>query len=198
MTTLTTNGFLSISRPSAGLRIAQVVGLTTTAFYYGVAASHSFSTTPAILRSPAPLLAKQWTTMRDSDKLSPAIVPVGLGALFGWLASREPRNSIPFILYAASASLLALCVPYTVFVMGPIEQRLAHKSHQLASVALTATDAEAGAEETVHQLVDRWALLNLGQVVLMGGAAELALWAALDQLSVVSAAVSLASGANSM
>ena len=86
MTTLTTDGLFSITDRSSGLRIAQAVGLST-AFYYGLSAAATFTTTPAILLSPAPLLAKQWKTMRDSDKLSPIGIPLSTG-VFAWLALR--------------------------------------------------------------------------------------------------------------
>ncbi|KAK4548624.1 hypothetical protein LTR36_009534 [Oleoguttula mirabilis] len=184
----------------SGIRIAQVVGLTTTAFFAGKTFAKSFSATPALLHAPAPLLAKQWKTMHDSDKaLAPAVVAIGT-SVFGYLASREPRNSKAFILYTTSASLLALCVPYTLILAEPIIQKLEQKAQDLASASLTDTAAEAGVrqEDTVHQLVDKWATVNLGRTILTGIAALTATWAAVDKLDIVPATIKLAGGAGRM
>lgn len=47
-------------------------------------------------------------------------------------------------------------------------------------------DEEVGVkrEETVHYLVDQWALWNLGRAVLTGTAAVLAAWAAVERLCI--------------
>ncbi|KAK5125311.1 hypothetical protein LTR85_000420 [Meristemomyces frigidus] len=185
---------------SSGIRIAQVLGLTTTAFFCGKTFSQSFSTTPALLQAPAPLLAKQWKTMFDSDKmLAPAVVAIGT-SVFSYLASREPRNTKHFILYTTSASLLALCVPYTYLLSEPINQKLEQKAQDLASTSLTDSAAEAGVakEETVHQLVDKWATMNLGRTILTGIAALTATWAAVDRLEVVPSAFKFTLGADRM
>ena len=79
---------------------------------------------------------------------------------------------------------------------GPTERKLTQKVQELANAQLTDTNTQAGTTESVHQLVDRWAMLNLGRTFLVGIAANLAIWAAVDRLEIVPAAVSLASGAN--
>ena len=86
--TMPTQGLLPTSSPSSGLRTAQVIGLTTTAFLCGRTFSLSFSTTPALLQAPAPLLARQWKRMFDGEKaLAPAVV-AGASCIFGYLSSR--------------------------------------------------------------------------------------------------------------
>lgn len=88
MATLTNKGIFYTEELSSGIRAAQVLGLTATAFFCGKTYSQSFSTTPALLQAPAPLLARQWKTMFDSDKaLSPAVVALG-SSIFTFLASR--------------------------------------------------------------------------------------------------------------
>ncbi|KAI7088826.1 hypothetical protein KC356_g2998 [Hortaea werneckii] len=163
MATLTNKGIFYTEELSSGIRAAQVLGLTATAFFCGKTYSQSFSTTPALLQAPAPLLARQWKTMFDSDKaLPPAVVALGSG-IFTYLASREPISSRHFVLYTTSATLLLTCIPYTFVVGEPINQKLEKKAEHLSSASLTDAAAEAGVaqEETVHQLVDRWATMNL-------------------------------------
>ncbi|KAI7160800.1 hypothetical protein KC349_g3296 [Hortaea werneckii] len=200
MATLTNKGVFYTEELSSGIRTAQVLGLTATAFFCGKTYSQSFSTTPALLQAPAPLLARQWKTMFDSDKaLSPAVVALG-SSIFTYLASREPISSRHFVLYTTSATLLLTCIPYTFIVGEPINQKLEKKAKDLSSASLTDVAAEAGVaqEETVHQLVDRWATMNLGRTLLTGIAAIAATWAAVDRLEVVPAAARLAGGADRM
>ena len=98
----------------------------------------------------------------------------------------EPRFSKPFLLYTASASLLALCVPYTYFLGEPISQKLEAKANSFATASITEEGAEVGVkqEETVHYLVDRWATMNLGRTVLTGISAMLATWAAVERVKI--------------
>ncbi|RMY34874.1 hypothetical protein D0866_04988, partial [Hortaea werneckii] len=105
-----------------------------------------------------------------------------------------------FVLYTTSATLLLTCIPYTFIVGEPINQKLEKKAKDLSSASLTDAAAEAGVaqEETVHQLVDRWATMNLGRTLLTGIAAIAATWAAVDRLEVVPAAARLAGGADRM
>ncbi|KAI6798967.1 hypothetical protein KC332_g14462 [Hortaea werneckii] len=198
MATLTNKGMFYTEELSSGIRAAQVLGLMATAFFCGKTYSQSFSTTPALLQAPAPLLARQWKTMFDSDKaLSPAVVALGSG-IFTYLAAREPMSSRHFVLYTTSATLLLTCIPYTFIVGEPINQKLEKKAKDLSSASLTDAAAEVGIaqEETVHQLVDRWATMNLGRTLLTGIAALTATWAAVDRLEVVPAAARLAGGAD--
>lgn len=100
------NGTFFTDSPSAGLRVAQVLGLTSTAFltgmhiagkdscsrstkiYTGKAFAASFSTTPALLEAPAPLLARQWKKQFDTDKfVAPAIALFSSG-VFSYIAYR--------------------------------------------------------------------------------------------------------------
>lgn len=67
--------------------------------------------------------------------------------------------------------------------------KLEDKNKSLASASLTDSSVEAGVakKETVHQLVDRWATVNLGRSALAGLSAVLAAWAAVDRIKMVRA-----------
>nr|OQO20156.1 hypothetical protein B0A51_10802 [Rachicladosporium sp. CCFEE 5018] len=165
---------------SIPVRAIKIFGLTATAFLAGKTFNSSYSTTPALLLAPAPLLAKQWKKQFDVDHnlvvgLAFSSVPV-----LGFLAYRAPPPSLVRKLYALATVLLASVVPYSALLMMPITQQLAQKARTLASASLTDTDAEVGVsqEDSVHQLVDRWAIRNLGRSVLIGLSALVAAWAA--------------------
>lgn len=75
----------------------------------------------------------------------------------------------------------------------PINRQLESKAKTLA---LSATEDGVPKEETTHALVDKWATVNLGRVVIAGVSALVATWAAVDRTEVVPAMFSLSTGAN--
>lgn len=84
-------------------------------------------------------------------------------------------------------------IPYTFFIGDPVNRQLEAK---VQSLALTATEDGVSKEETTHALVDKWATINLGKVVIAGISALVATWAALDREEVVPATFSFSTGAN--
>lgn len=62
------------------------------------------------------------------------------------------------------------------------------KAEDLKRASIEDATVEAGVAEsdTVHQLVDKWATMNLGRTILTGVAAVLATYAAVDTLKVAS------------
>lgn len=107
-----------------------------------------------------------------------------------------PKSNI-FKYYVGSATLIASLAPYLVLVMNPINEKLMTAATKYESASL-ADDVEAGVaqEETVHQLVDRWATFNLGRAIITGASAVCAAMAVVRPLEVVEyAAMKLASGA---
>ncbi|KXT02818.1 hypothetical protein AC578_5368 [Pseudocercospora eumusae] len=188
--------FYTTNLPS-GLRIAQVAGLTLSGFLAGTTFAAS-AATPALLKAPAPLLAKQWKTMFDANKLIAPVACLFSAGVFGYIGYREDKWTLPATLYTASASLLLSLVPYTYLLGEPINQKLEKKAQSLASVAITDAQAESGVskEETTHALVDKWATINLGRAVISAASTAIAIWAAVDRTEVVPATARLAAGAN--
>ncbi|TKA78213.1 hypothetical protein B0A55_03771 [Friedmanniomyces simplex] len=201
MAALTNKGLFYTEELGTTIRIAQVLGLTSTAFLAGKTFAASFAAVPALLHAPAPLLAKQWKTLFDADKLvNPVVSAIGLG-VFSFFAYRDPNpGSRHQILYTTAAALLASFIPYSLLLLGPISAKLEQKAQDLASTSLTDTVAESGMakEETTHVLVDRWATVNLGRTLLSFVAAVAATWAAVDRLEVVPAVGKLVGGADRM
>lgn len=98
------NGAFYTDTLSTPLRIAQVVGLTSTvspllhepdgcqplgqAFLAGKTFTSSFSTVPALLLAPAPLLAKQWKKQFEADKIVAPVVALFSSGIFSYIAYR--------------------------------------------------------------------------------------------------------------
>ncbi|KAI5243213.1 DUF1772-domain-containing protein [Aureobasidium subglaciale] len=190
---------ISATRPTTGIRVAQVVGLTASAYLAGSLGSFSFMSVPALMDAPAPLLAKQWKKIFDIGKVTLPPLALVSGAIFGYLAYREPTDSSSFNLYTAAAILVPSIVPYTVFVMSAVNNKLQDKATSLANASLTDVEVEAGAEgETAHQLLEKWATLNLGRSLLPLIGTLAAGWAIADKFEVLGLGAVLKTGADRM
>jgi hypothetical protein len=111
----------------------------------------------------------------------------------------EDTKSLPFKLNLAATLLIPSIVPFTFAFMAPTNNKLIEKRDALAMVAAEDKTAEAGVarEETVHALLDKWAVLNLGRAMIVGLGSILAMWASLSKLEVVAfSEMGLKSGAN--
>ncbi len=222
MAALTNRGLFYTEELGSMIRVAQVLGLTSTAFLAGKVFASSFTAVPAILHAPAPLLAKQFKTVFDSDiyvNSIASVVGTGVFWFFAYrgtlhpLSSAESMWSCPIltsadpnpgsrhqILYTTAAALIAAAVPYSFMFLQPISRQLLQRADDFANTSLTDTAAESSLaeEETTHVLVDRWATLNLGRSLLCCVAALSATWAAVDRLEVVPAVGKIVGGADRM
>ncbi|KAF2092071.1 hypothetical protein K490DRAFT_32435 [Saccharata proteae CBS 121410] len=178
------------------VRVAQAVGITASAFLCGQMAGSSYQLVPSIMQAPAPLLARQF---KKSFEMGITTVP---GLMFSslvcaWLATREPISSSAFKLYTAAAVLLPSCIPYTLLVMKPIQDKLCARADSLTALEDEAAEAGIAQEDTVHGMVDKWATLNLGRTVINGVAALCVAWATISKVDVVGfERVGLATGAD--
>ncbi|KAK0260572.1 hypothetical protein B0A54_15041 [Friedmanniomyces endolithicus] len=201
MAALTNKSLFYTEELGSMIRVAQVLGLTSTAFLAGKVFASSFTAVPAMLHAPAPLLAKQFKTVFDSDIYVNSIASVVATGVFSFFAYRDPNpGSRHQVLYTTAAALIAAAVPYSFIFLHPISRQLLQRANDLANTSLTDTAAESGIakEETTHVLVDRWATLNLGRSLLCCVAALSATWAAVDRLEVVPAVGKIVGGANRM
>ncbi|KAI5200696.1 DUF1772-domain-containing protein [Aureobasidium subglaciale] len=190
---------VSATRPTTGIRVAQVVGLTASAYLAGTLGSFSFMSVPALMDAPAPLLVKQWKRIFDIGKVTLPPLAIASGAIFGYLAYREPTDSSSFNLYTAAAILVPSIVPYTLFVMSAVNNKLQDKTASLANASLTDAEVEAPAEgETAHQLLEKWATLNLGRSLLPLIGTLAAGWAIADKFEVLGLGAVLKTGADRM
>lgn len=88
----------------------------------------------------------------------------------------EPRASTSFRLNVLATLLVPSIVPFTFAFIVPTNDKLIAKKDELAGASLTDKSVEAnGADgESVHELIDRWAVLNLVRAGLVAAGAACA------------------------
>lgn len=84
-------------------------------------------------------------------------------------------------MYVVSGLLTIGIVPWTMVVMAPTNKKLLDKAEETSSLAIDDKIVEVGlGGESAHQLVDKWATLNLGRSIMLAVAAVLATWTTLN------------------
>ena len=159
------------------IRLAQTVGITFSTLLAGSTISMSTFLVPRILESPAPLLLKQWTNFfNTAKKVQPPLAIVAGGSYF-YLAydlfsstttSGADRGRL--LRYAVAGLLSVGIVPYTILFLNQTNNKLLGMKD--ASILV--------AGESVHQLVDRWGVLNLVRGVMLTVSGALGVWTSLQ------------------
>ena len=190
----------------AAIRIAQTVGITASAFcsggqhhsekaeaarpsrialtrFTGSIFSISFLAVPTWLIAPSPILVRQWQVSFDRGRIvNPAIALVSIisytylsYSLYGTL--NHPKAEI----YGLSALSTFAIWPYTIFGMMSTNRKLFKKHDEMKGldVGEKATEVGLAKGESTKELVDRWAMLNVGRGLLPLVGAVLGLWATL-------------------
>lgn len=140
---------------------------------------------PRLLESPSPLLLKQWKHTFEAGKASIPLLASICTLSFGYLAYEAKRapNALPHVwkIYAASAALCIGIVPYTLTALASTNNKLLNKADETSALKAEDKIVEVGlGGESAHQLVDKWATLNLGRAILLATAAVLSTWATLQ------------------
>jgi len=167
----------------SSIRLAQAVGITSSAFAGGAVAGISYFMVPELLKSPTPLLLKQWANCYNTGKKTIPPVAAIASACFFYLATKTPITTakVKFYKYVVAGLLGVGIVPYTIGFMGKTNRKLHGKAEQTKSFNVTDEFVEAGVQqETAHWLIDHWAILNLGRAVLLLASAGLGAWTALE------------------
>ncbi|KAI9658313.1 MAG: hypothetical protein M1821_002446 [Bathelium mastoideum] len=180
-------GLYYVQEVPLGMRIAQVVGITSATFLSGSSATYSFATIPTILGVPASHRAKAWKSTYETGMRNALTLAAGSTLAFTYLAVKSYPVTVPFYLYTAAAVLSPSIVPYTRLVMIPINRVLMAKadSSSASPAASDAVEKGIGSEGETDELLKKWARLSYGRVVLQGAAALLALWAVASRPEVV-------------
>ncbi len=78
------------------------------------------------------------------------------------IATENP-SSLRFKLNLAATLLVPAIIPFTLVFISPINDKLIKRKDALASAGLDFKETKANAEggETVHALLDQWAMMNL-------------------------------------
>ncbi|KAF1834733.1 hypothetical protein BDW02DRAFT_497496 [Decorospora gaudefroyi] len=196
-----TQGLFFTQKPPTGLVIAQTVGITASLFLLGNNASLSLIAIPAAMQAPASLAVKQWHTIFTRGLAMGPPLAIASALATGYVAYMQDPDSLPFKLNIAATILLPSIVPFTFAFIVPTNNKLMAKKDELGSASLEDKSIEANAAEgeTVHELMDRWATLNMARAVLVGAGALCSVLAALSKREVVGfKEVAIASGANRM
>jgi hypothetical protein len=155
------------------LRLIQTIGITTAGILSGGSLSLSFLVIPRLLESPAPVLLSQW---RSSFLITKKIFPLAtLLASSSFFYLSYVVYSSPFSIaciwqsYLVAGSLALAIVPYTLLFMTKTNKALLDRTKEENVLGLEEkmVENEAGRGKNVHQLVDRWATLNLGRSALL-------------------------------
>jgi len=167
------------------IRLAQAIGITTSSALAGCTLTISAMLVPRLLESPSPLLLKQWKHTFEAGKAS--VPPLaGICTLaFGYLAyeAKGAPNVLPHVwrIYAASALLCIGIVPYTLIALKSTNNKLLNKAEETHALKAEDKIVEVGlGGETAHQLLDKWATLNLGRTIMFATAAGLSAWVTLQ------------------
>lgn len=148
------------------------------------------------MRAESPsLLAKQWKTLYDSDKLVAPLISVFSSGIFAFLAYRDETWTKPAIMYTTASSLLLSLLPFTFLLGEPINKKLEEKARTLTSADVR---EKSVGKDSVHGLVDKWATVNLARAVISAVGAVTAIWAAVERTDIVPATVRIGTGANRM
>ncbi|KAH8598961.1 hypothetical protein B0O99DRAFT_683694 [Bisporella sp. PMI_857] len=164
------------------IRVAQTLGLSSSLVLAGASFSLSAYVVPSILSSPAPLLLRQWHTMFARGKAQIPTVALISALSYSYLAYSSSSSASSWSAkrtqYTIAGVLAVGLVPYTVLFMKGTNDKLFALIERISAVGGNEIVVEGG--ETVHSLVDWWAVLNLGRCVLLASAGVLGTWTALN------------------
>jgi hypothetical protein len=130
-------------------------------------------------------MLRQWKNLYESGKATMPPMSLLTTAIIGYLAydakGRPGALGDKWKLYALASALNIAMVPYTLTVMASTNNKLLTKAGEIGELKLDEDMPLAvGVDgETPHQLVDKWATLNVGRALLLGAAAALTAWTTL-------------------
>ncbi|KAE9975167.1 hypothetical protein EG327_008534 [Venturia inaequalis] len=164
----------------AGIRIAQVVGVTSAAYLSGYIACFSIVGVPSLARAPPSARAQTWQDMYKIGASTAPYLAILSSISFGYLASTVPRtpelfknnSSRTFYLYTLAAILVPVIVPYTVGVMKPTNDQLHARADKYRLVAWDVKE-----DEELDDLLKEWTALNITRSLPPLAAAVVGLWA---------------------
>ncbi|KAL2062820.1 hypothetical protein VTL71DRAFT_5892 [Oculimacula yallundae] len=174
------------------IRLAQTLGITTSLILAGSTLSTSMVTIPRILESPPNLLIQQWGHMYDVGKKTGPIASSIASSAFFYLAYKTHVSSLallnttgPWIgrnwLYTLAGVLSVGIVPYTFAFILPTNKKLLRLVEGTRRIEMSKEEVvlQSQEERNAHQLVDWWAVLNLGRGAMLVGSGVLGVWASL-------------------
>ncbi|KAL8859092.1 MAG: hypothetical protein Q9178_004355 [Gyalolechia marmorata] len=163
------------------LRLAQIVGIMTSAFLSGGVLAVSYGFVPSMSQAPNTLLVREWkTTYSRGIAASPALAMVSTLS-YAWLS-----YSLSFTLnhhkaemYALAAIATGSIVPFTLIFMknvnGKLDQKVEGSKHLDRLDEMNESKDKEG--EHSQELLDWWAVLNFTRGLLPLTGASLGIYA---------------------
>ncbi|KAL8731861.1 MAG: hypothetical protein Q9166_003145 [cf. Caloplaca sp. 2 TL-2023] len=171
---------ISASLPPS-LRLAQAIGIMTSAFLSGGVLAVSYGFVPSMSQAPNTLLVREWkTTYSRGVAASPAL------AIVSTLSFAYLSYSLSFTLNQHKAEIYALAaiatgsiVPFTLIFMKKINGKLNQKVQQSKHLHRTEEMNESKDKKGEHsqELLSRWAKLNFARGLLPLAGACLGMYA---------------------
>ncbi|KAK2626769.1 hypothetical protein QTJ16_003944 [Diplocarpon rosae] len=165
------------------IRLAQTVGITSSLVLAGMTLSTSITTVPRLLESPPSLLLQQWGHMYNAGKRTGPPISILASLSYFFLAYRAHTSPWLFAgrkagLFVAAGVLSVGIVPYTFAVLMQTNRDLLRRVEVLGRVDLSRDEMREmqDGEKNAHQLVDKWALLNLGRAAMLLASGLLGVW----------------------
>ncbi|TID22442.1 DUF1772-domain-containing protein [Venturia nashicola] len=167
----------------AGIRIAQVVGVTSAAYLSGYVANFSIVGVPSLARASPSAKAQTWQDMYNIGASTAPYLAIVSSISFGYLASTVPRtpelfksnSSRTFYLHTLAAILVPVIVPYTVGIMKPTNDELHARADRYRLVAWDVKE-----DEELDNLLKKWTALNMTRSLFPLAAAVVGLWAVMS------------------
>ncbi|KAL8873299.1 MAG: hypothetical protein Q9174_001214 [Haloplaca sp. 1 TL-2023] len=163
------------------LRLAQAIGIMTSAFLSGGVLAVSYGFVPSMAQAPNTLLVREWkTTYNRGAAASPALAIVSTFS-FAYLSYNLvfTLNQHKAEVYALAALVTGSIVPYTLIFMKGINAQLNRKvqesKHLDRSDEFNEKEAKKG--ELSQDLLNRWATWNFGRGLLPFAGACLGVYA---------------------
>ncbi|KAB2580007.1 putative mitochondrial membrane protein [Lasiodiplodia theobromae] len=163
------------------VRTAQVVGITSAAWWSGACGWISFALIPTINKSPAELRVKQWKYQFELGMATGPVVALVSGVSFSYLMTQHGKHigllsERSFYLTSLAAVVVPAIVPFTLLFIKPVNNKLIAHVESLE-------DKESGesalTEQDIESLVAKWSKLNAVRAVMTGAGAVAGLLAIL-------------------
>lgn len=189
------------------VRLAQTLGLTLSTYTVGQTISQSLFTVPALLRLPTPALLAETTGLGTSNTIARSFTVVTTAASAWLAYREPSTRTQAFRLYTTSAVVLGVSSLWSLFAVGALEREFSARNVDVETLKWIESggqmpvleDEEQGtrgmvrrwmgtgndlffpilesSQLSLRELVDRWALLNLGTAVMVAGGSLTMCWA---------------------
>jgi hypothetical protein len=174
------------------IRLAQTIGITSSAFATGLVLAHSAYIIPRLLESPPPLAVKQFKAAYERGKRSVAPTAVVSALSYFYLAYHHnveastfsqwiARDQFKFRSYIFAAIFSIAIIPYTLIALKDVNGKLLGRADEVDVLGGEGvTEVGLKKEDTTRALLDKWGVLNLGRAASLAVATLIGTWATLN------------------